>query len=148
MATASAVATPASPDISMPSTPSELSSANRPLVSAMILRKEVTESPGRAAAWAAPLRIGEVMFIAITRAQEAPIPVGTENRCNQCGLVTAMAIVVQRGAAVLLRGAGAVAIAGLALRPRGKFDVDPDGLAAGFRAGGAHLRAAAGDGRD
>ena len=50
MATASAVATPASPDISMPSTPSELSSANRPVVSAMILRKEVTESPGRAAA--------------------------------------------------------------------------------------------------
>jgi hypothetical protein len=96
IATASAAATPASPDISMPITPSELSSANRPVESATALRNEVTESPGRAAAWAAPLRIGEVMFIAITGLGEALIPVRDRNRWNYCGLVTATAMVVQR----------------------------------------------------
>ena len=49
---------PRVPDISMPSPPSGLSSANRPVRSPTILRNEVTESPGSSAAWTAPFRTG------------------------------------------------------------------------------------------
>src|SRR5207244_13531329 len=67
MATASAAATPESPDISIPSQPSGLSSAKKPAAEAIVLRNEVTESPGRSAAWTAPFRIGDVRFIAVSR---------------------------------------------------------------------------------
>src|SRR6266481_5515849 len=67
MATARAVATPASPDISMPSQPSGLSSAKRPLLSPTILRNEVTELPGSSVAWAAPFGNGVMIFIAASR---------------------------------------------------------------------------------
>src|ERR1700730_202272 len=67
MATASAVATPDSPDIRIPSQPSGLSSASRPVLSPTCLRNEATVSPGRLAAWAAPFTIGEVRFIALSR---------------------------------------------------------------------------------
>src|SRR6266700_723485 len=70
MATASAVATPDSPDISMPSQPSGLSSAKRPALSPTILSNEVTESPGIAAASAAPFSRGVVIFIAMARGAE------------------------------------------------------------------------------
>src|SRR6266705_1156728 len=69
IATASAVATPASPDISMPSQPSGLSSAKRPVLSPAILRNEVTELPGSSVAWAAPVGNGVTIFIAASRAE-------------------------------------------------------------------------------
>src|SRR5258708_24803742 len=50
----------------MPSEPSGLSSAKRPMLSPTILRNEVTESPGNATASAAPVRIGEGRFIGAT----------------------------------------------------------------------------------
>src|SRR5258708_22126277 len=50
----------------MPSEPSGLSSAKRPMLSPIIFRNEVTESPGNATAWAAPVRIGEGRFIRAT----------------------------------------------------------------------------------
>src|SRR6266852_6295077 len=59
IATASAAATPDSPDVSVPSQPSGLSSAKRPVLSASLLRNEVTVSPGSSAAWATLFRIGE-----------------------------------------------------------------------------------------
>src|SRR4051812_31209789 len=63
IATASAAATPAKADMITPSPPSGLS-PNRPVPAPNALRKELTESPGSSAAWAAPVRIGEVIFIA------------------------------------------------------------------------------------
>src|SRR5882724_3628600 len=68
MATASAAAMPDSPDITMPSSPSGLSS-NRPVPSPIIFKNEVTESPGSAARWVMPVRIGVVIFIALSRAR-------------------------------------------------------------------------------
>src|SRR5258708_13873317 len=50
----------------MPSEPSGLSSAKRPMLSPVIFGKAVTESPGNATAWAAPVRIGEGRFIRAT----------------------------------------------------------------------------------
>jgi hypothetical protein len=67
IATASAAATPDSPEVSTPSQPSGLSSAKRPVLSASLLRNEVTVSLGSSAAWATPLSIGDVRFIAASR---------------------------------------------------------------------------------
>ena len=64
IATAKAAATPDNPDMSMPSAPSGLSSAKSAVLSATVLRNDVTELPGSSAAWAALLRIGDVRFIA------------------------------------------------------------------------------------
>ena len=73
-------------------------------MSATILRNEVTESPGRAAACAAPFRIGEVMFIAYLAGAQCRF--GTEIDWNYRGLVTATAIVVQRAqGAIYCQGA-------------------------------------------
>src|SRR5215203_2034901 len=66
IATASAAATPARADMITPSPPSGLS-PNSPVPAPNARRKEDTESPGSSAAWAALVRIGEVIFIASSR---------------------------------------------------------------------------------
>jgi hypothetical protein len=66
IATASAAATPARADMITPRPPSGLP-PNRPVPAPNALRKELAESPGSSAARPAPVRIGEVMFIASSR---------------------------------------------------------------------------------
>src|SRR3982074_2728628 len=119
MATARAVATPASPDITMPSQPSGLSSAKKPVLLAAILRNEVMESPGSSVAWAAPFGIGEVRFIAASRgALEA---IQDRNHWNRRKLVTGARIAVQRSGVDLLSGRSVVAIAGARVLVRGRI---------------------------
>src|SRR6266478_5580503 len=146
MATARAVATPASPDISMPSQPSGLSLAKRPVPSPTILRNEVTELPGSSVAWAAPFGNGVMIFIAASRGVR-----WSRFETEITGTVASWS--PERGlwfnpmGGVLLSGQGAAAIAwGLALRPGENSDVGSNGFAAGLHPGGAHLRPPALDG--
>jgi hypothetical protein len=64
MATASAAATPASPDIARPSGPSGLSSGKSPVPSEIVWSHEVTECPGKPAIVAAPFSTREARSIA------------------------------------------------------------------------------------
>src|SRR6266850_1664770 len=121
MATARAVATPASPDISMPSQPSGLSSAKRLVPSPTILRNEVTELPGSSVAWATPFGNGVMIFIAASRGVR-----WSQFRTEITGTVASWS--PERGlwfnpmGGVLLSGWGAAAIAwGLALRAEREF---------------------------
>src|SRR5712692_10177756 len=115
MATASAVAMPASPDIIMPSQPSGLSSARKPTPLAAILRNEVTESPGSSAAWAAPFSKGVVIFIAASRgcvgASSRPksLELSLVGHGNGHGGSTAVEDLLSGGSAVAIAGARAPA---------------------------------------
>src|SRR6267378_2763800 len=146
MATAKAVATPASPDISMPSQPSGLSSAKRPVPSPTILRNEVTELPGSSVTWAAPFGNGVMIFIAASRGGRWS-RFGTEITGTVASWSPERGLWFNPTGGVLLSGQGAAAIAwGLALRPGENSDVGSNGFAAGVRPGGANLRTPALDG--
>ena len=112
---------PRAPTSACRCTPSEQSSANRPVVSATILRNEVTELPGRAAACAAPLRIGEVMFMARCSPGTRECRFGTEIAGTIVGWSRQWRLWFNGQGADLLRRAVAVAIAGARAFRRGGF---------------------------
>src|SRR6267378_458427 len=145
MATARAVATPASPDITMPSQPSGLSSAKNPVLLATILRNEVMESPGSSVAWAAPFGIGEVRFISASRGALEPIQ--DRNHWNRRKLVTGARIAVQRSRrGFIVRAERGRYSGGSRAGPRENSDVNSNGFAAGLRPGRSNLCPSAGDG--
>src|ERR1700737_28598 len=118
MPTASAVATPARHDVSMPSQLSgRLSSASRPMLSPTSLRNQATMSPGNSAALA---RIVEPRFIAIS--PDALTPVRDRNHWNYQELVAGTAIVVQgRGGGFIVRKHRRRYSEGFAFAPEGRI---------------------------
>src|SRR5258705_10305728 len=145
MATARAVATPASPDISMPSQPSGLSSAKRLVPSPTILRNEVTELPGSSVAWAAPFGNGVMIFIAASRGVRWS-RFGTEITGTVASWSPERGLWFNPRDGVLLSGCCRYSVGPGASRREGVSDVGSNGFAAGLHPGGAHLRPPALDG--
>ena len=138
IATASAAATPARADVRMPCQFSGLSSEKTPALSASLPSRAPMKSPGRAAA-SMPAGSREVIFMRTIRDRNDLELSRVGHRKGNCGSTPAPD---------RLSGTGVVAIAGARARASGGLsDVGSNGLAARLRAGGPHLRAAAGDGR-